>query len=311
MKMNNMSLQKKEPYIFISSFIVLFLVFQLFPILYSLLLSTHNWSGMGDMQFVGLGNYINLLTDDALFRDSLFFTFWLLIFGSLTQHVFAIPLAILLNNKLIKGRDAFRTAFFLPYITSSIVIALVFQTFFSTRSGMANFILGLLNIDPVNWLGDSAFLPIAIAIVINWKFIGWNTIIYLAGLQSVPEQLYEQASLDGASKWTQHRFITIPHIIPVIFLAVTISIIGGMKVFDIPYILGGYVQASLGINKASSTAALYIIWLMRRAGKLGKGSAVSWLLFVIIVILTLSYRKILDIIQADRKEFSKIKKNIM
>jgi cellobiose transport system permease protein len=281
-------------YIMLSPFFILFIVFGIFPIFFSLLLSIQEWTGMGPMRFVGLRNFSFLLFKDLYFWKTIGVTSFLLVFGSFTQHFFAIPLAIVLNNKLIKGRDAFRTAYFLPFITSSVSIALIFSYFFSTNYGLANFVLELFDIKRMAWLENKKLIPASLAVIVNWRYIGWNTVIYLAGLQSIPEDLYEAADIDGASPFQKHISITLPLLLPIIFFALTLSIIGGMQLFDESFvILGGYPGMG-GTDNAGFTSAFYIMWLLQRIGKLGRGSAVSWLLFIIVFVMTFLNRRIIN-----------------
>ncbi|NCC65615.1 MAG: sugar ABC transporter permease, partial [Spirochaetia bacterium] len=132
----------------------------------------------------------------------------------------------------------------------------------------------------------------SLAIMLNWRFIGWNTIIYLAGLQSIPVTLYEAAEVDGTGTFKKHWYITLPQLLPIIFFAVTMSIIGGMQVFDEPYVLlGGYEQLGGNLN-AGLTSAFYLMFTGFKASRFGKGSAIAWLLFIIIFGMTVINRVI-------------------
>jgi ABC-type sugar transport system permease subunit len=292
--------EKIAPYVFVSPFFILFLIFGLYPTLYSIYISFFNWTISGSQGFIGLTNYINLLTKDPFFYTSLKNTVWLLIFGSLLQHVFAIPLAIALNNgtNALKGKDFFKTAFFLPYITSTVSVTLIFAQLFDMKYGWLNFIwINLFHKDPVNWLSNPKTIKVALSIMLNWRFIGWNTIIYLAGLQSIPRALYEAAEIDGAGPVAKHWYVTVPQLIPIIFFAVTMSIIGGMQVFDEPFVLlGGYEQMGGNMN-SGLTSAFYLMFTGFKASRFGKGSAIAWLLFFIIFIMTLINRAVTKALQ--------------
>ena len=285
--------EKIAPYVFISPFFILFVIFGLYPIGYSIYISFFRWTISGNQGFVGLANYKNLLTNDPFFYKSLSNTIWLLIFGSLLQHVFAIPLAIMLNNgrNALKGRDFFKTMFFLPYITSTVSVTLIFAQLFDLNYGWLNFIwVNLFNQDPVNWLTNPRTIKTSLAIMLNWRFIGWNTIIYLAGLQSIPVTLYEAAEVDGTGPFKKQWYITLPQLLPIIFFAVTMSIIGGMQVFDEPYVLlGGYEQLGGNLN-AGLTSAFYLMFTGFKASRFGRGSAIAWLLFIIIFGMTVINR---------------------
>jgi ABC-type sugar transport system permease subunit len=292
------------PYIFLAPFFILILVFFIFPTFFSLFLSLSRWSGSGGfrtMQFYGLHNFIYLLTEDLYWWKTLGTTAWLLVFGSLSQHFIAIPLAIVLNNKLLRGRDFFRTAFFLPYITSSVSIAIIFNYVFGTNFGFFNFLLTSVGLPKLRWLEDKNLIPVSIAILVNWRYVGWNTVIYLAGMQAIPQELYESADIDGATPLRKHWYITLPLLIPIIFFAVTMSLIGGMQLFDEPYNLTGGYQLMGGVHNAGFTSAYYIMWMIQRAQLFGKAAATCWLLFIIILVMTYINRRITDSLQGERE----------
>lgn len=310
--MKRIDQQRIAPWVFISPFFILFSVFSIFPVGFNIFLSFQKWKGMGgfaNMEFVGFENYAYLLNPnkDPYFWKTVGVTGWLLVFGSMTQHFIAVPVAILLNNKMLKGRNFFKTAYFLPYITSTVSVSLIFQILYAYQSGWFNFILGGMGIDKIDWLQSRHYLPISVAILINWKYVGWNTVIYLAGLQSIPNELYESADIDGAPTLTKHVHITIPLLMPIIFFAVTVSIIGGMNLFVEPFILTrGFEQMGGGGNSVF-TVAFYIMWLLQRAGRLGRGAAVSWILFVIVVIMTLVNKLLTDLVDGNSKPVKKRK----
>jgi ABC-type sugar transport system permease subunit len=220
-----------------------------------------------------------------------------LIFGSMMQHVFAIPLAIILNNKKIVGRNVFKILIFLPYITSTVVIALIFGQLFDQNYGWLNFIIEWFGLPKVNWLTAPVGIRSAISIMVNWRFIGWNTVIYLAGLQSIDHQLYEAAEIDGAGNFKKHLSITIPHLMPVIFFAVSLSIIGGMQLFEEAFVLmRGYEQLG-GPSNAGLTSAYYLLATGFSFNRFGKASAIAWILFVIIMAMTWINKRITDRVQ--------------
>lgn len=292
--------QKIAPYVFISPFFILLLTFGFFPVGFNIFLSFTRWNGLSleSMRFVGLTNYKRLLSNaDPYFWKTVGITGWLLIFGSLTQHLFALPLAILLNNKMLRGRNIFRTTYFMPYITSTVSISIIFSMFYAYEAGLFNWILGFFGISPFDWLQSRQTLPLAVAILVNWKYIGWNIVIYLAGLQSIPAELYESADIDGAPTLTKHLYITIPLLAPIIFFALTISIIGGMQLFIEPFILTRGYDAMGGGGNSVFTVAFYIMWLLQRGARLGRGAAVSWMLFIIVVIMTFFNRYITDVLE--------------
>ncbi|MBN2656562.1 MAG: sugar ABC transporter permease [Spirochaetales bacterium] len=285
--------QKLAPYVFISPFIISFLVFGLYPIGYSITMSFWKWTSNGPQEFVGFRNYIKLLTSDPFFLRTLWTSFVLMIFGSGLQHLFALPLAIFLNDSKIKGKDFFQLTYFLPYITSTVSIVLIFSQLFDENYGWLNYILtSWLHLNPVKWLNNPTAIKTSIAIMLNWRFIGWNTLIYVAGLQSIDRSLYEAAEIDGASKVQQAIRITLPLLKPIIFFTLTLSIIGGFQVFDEAFVLlGGYTRMG-GPQNAGLTTAFYLMAMGFEFGRLGKGSAVAWLMFIVIILLNILHRQI-------------------
>jgi len=273
------------PYVFISPFFVLFAVFGVFPIGYSIVMSLYNWKISGPVAFVGLQNYINVLTVDPYFWTALGNTVFLLFSGSLLQHFIALPLAILLNSRLARAKEFLKTAYFLPYVTSTVAVVIIFSNLFDTNFGLVNWLLGLAGLGPVAWLGDSVGIKAALSTVLNWKYVGWNMVIYLAGLQAIPAELYEAAAIDGAGALRRHLSITLPQLLPVIFFAVSLSVIGGMQIFEEPYIMTGGYENLGGEGNSGLTAAFYLMFTAFKAGRLGKASAIAWILFVAILAL--------------------------
>lgn len=269
------------PYLFVAPFFVLFAVFGLFPLGFSAWLSLHQWdapAGLGAMRWVGLENYRYAITDPWFLR-SLGNTLWYAVASGLPQHAIALPLAFFLHSVLRRSRDAVVGAYFVPYVTSSVAIALIFSTIFSRDYGLLN---ALLPGAPVDWLGDASHARPAIAFVVFWRYLGWNVVLYLSALQVVDPTLYEAATLDGASRWQQFRHVTLPLLRPMIFLAVTLTIIGNLQLFEEPFIL---VDADSGVAPKVMTTAMFMYRLAFSDGDFGTASAVSWLLFVVIVAL--------------------------
>jgi multiple sugar transport system permease protein len=269
------------PYVFIAPFFILVLVFGVFPLGFSVWLSLHQWdpaAGLAAMRWVGIENYTFALTD-PWFQRSLYNTLWFAVVAGVPQHLVALPLAFFIHRHLKRGRNLVVAAYFVPYITSSVAIALIFSTLLSTDYGAINALLGTR----IDWLGDAAFTKPAVAFVVFWRFIGWNMVLYLSALQVIDNDLYEAATLDGASTWQQFRWITLPLLRPMIFFAVTLSLIGNLQLFEEPFIL---VDAERGVSQSVMTSAIFMYRLAFGEGDFGTASAVSWLLFLIIAGLT-------------------------
>ncbi len=274
------------PYLFIAPFFLLFLMFGLFPLVFSIYLSLHQWDpaeGLAAMRWVGFENYWFALAD-PWFHRSLWNTLWFSVVCGLPQHLLAVPLAYFIHTSFKRGRDAVVGAYFVPYITSSVAIALIFTTLFSKDYGVVNSALhGLFHIDPINWLGNAHTTKPAVAFIVFWRFLGWNLVLYLSALQVIDKELYEAAALDGCGRWRQFWHITLPLLRPMMFFAVTLTIIGNLQLFDEPFIL---VDPESGVSLSVMTTAIFMYRLAFSDGDFGTASAVSWLLFLIIALLT-------------------------
>ncbi|MBI5255245.1 MAG: sugar ABC transporter permease [Burkholderiales bacterium] len=279
--------QRWAPYLFIAPFFALFAVFGLFPLLFSIWLSLHQWeaaSGLAAMRWVGLENYVFAITD-PWFRKSLWNTLWFAIVSGVPQHLVALPLAFFIHTTLKRSRNLVVGAYFVPYITSSVAIALIFSTLFSKDFGVINALLGVLQPGsaPIDWLGDARFAKPAVAFVVFWRYLGWNLVLYLSALQVIDHSLYEAATLDGASRWQQFRHITLPLLRPMMFFAITLTIIGNLQLFEEPFIL---IDADSGVASSVMTTAMFMYRMAFSDGDFGTASAVSWLLFLVIAALS-------------------------
>jgi len=274
------------PYVFISPFLVLFAVFGVFPLLFSLHLAFQSWeptSGLDAMEFVGLDNFVFALGDEWFWK-SLKNTLWLAVASGAPQHLVAIPLAVFIHNSFGRLRDGVVGAYFVPYITSTVAIAIMFSSLFSTDFGLVNATLkGLLGIENIDWLGQAATVKPAIAFVVFWRYLGFNVLLYLAALQTIPKDLYEAATMDGASRWQQFWRITLPSLKPMIFFGVTLSVIGGLQLFEEPFILTG---GRGGVDQSGMTSAVYLYRMAFDFNDFGGASAMSWLLFAVVAVLT-------------------------
>ncbi len=274
------------PYVLISPFVVLFAVFGLFPLLFSLYLAFQSWeptSGLEAMRFVGFDNFAFSLQDEWFWK-SLGNTLWLAVASGVPQHLVAIPLAVFIHNRFKRLRNAAIGAYFLPYITSTVAIAIMFSALFSTDFGVINSVLhGLFGLPNIDWLGRPDNIKPAIALIVFWRYVGFNVVLYLAALQTIPKDLYEAATMDGASPLRQLLHITLPSLKPMILFGVTLSVIGGLQLFEEPFILTG---GRGGSDQAGMTTAIYLYRMAFDFNDFGAASAMSWLLFVLVVALT-------------------------
>ncbi len=279
------------PYLFLSPFFLLFAVFGLLPLLFSLVMAFMRWDpveGFGSMRFVGLENFAFTL-GDAWFWKSLFNTLWLSLASGIPQHLVAIPLAYFIHRSFTRTRNAVVAAWFVPYITSTVAIAIMSMALFSTDYGLVNAglrglaslpLLGhLLPAESIDWLGSASALKPTIAIVVFWRFVGFNTVLYLAALQAIPKDVYEASEMDGASAWQRFRYITLPLLKPAMLFGITLSIIGGLQLFEEPFIL---TSGRGGPDHAAMTTAMYMYRTAFEFNDFGSASAISWLLFAVV-----------------------------
>lgn len=279
--------QRFAPYLFVSPFFILFVVFGLFPLLFSLFLAFHIWSpldGLGHWRFVGLDNFKLALGSTDQFWVALKNTVWIGLLSGIPQHLVALPLAFLIHRTLQRVQTAVSTMLFMPYITNVVAIAVVFLLLYSERNGILNYLLTSVGLHPVRWFGPAQNVPYSIAFVIFWRYVGWNVVLYLSGLQAISDDVYEAATVDGANRWQQFWYITLPLLRPMMFYAITLTIIGNMQIFEEPYMLVG---PSGGTAAAGLTSAVHIFNVAFTDLDMGYASAMSWLLFLAIFVLSM------------------------
>ncbi|MFJ3321215.1 carbohydrate ABC transporter permease [Curtobacterium sp. NPDC086286] len=271
-------------YVAIAPFYVLFLVFGLFPIVFSIVLSFTDWDGVGSPAFVGLAQYQYLLTDPR-FWNAVSNTFIIWIISTVPMLFLALVLAFLLHGN-IRAKGFYRVAFFIPNVTSMVAMAIVFGSVFSDGFGLVNAALRAVGADPVGWLSSYWGIKVTIAVMVIWRWTGYNAIIYLAGLQSISTELYDAAKVDGANTWQIFTRITIPMLRPVILFTVITSTIGGLGLFTEPQILFNG-QAVGGPDEAGMTIVLYQYDQAFNQFDFGYGSAIAWVLFFFSVVFAI------------------------
>lgn len=286
---------RATPYLFLAPFLLLFVVFSLFPLVFSLVLAFHGWepaAGWSSWRFLGLENF-SFALDDPWFWKSLKNTAWLAVASGVPQHVIALPLAALLHQAVPWLRNGVVGAYFLPYITSTVAVAMVFSMLFSTDYGVVNVSLAqlaksaglgwLLPAEPVAWLSDPDMIKPSVALLVFWRYVGFNVALYLAAMQTIPKDLYEAATVDGANAWQQFWWITVPSLKPMIFFGVTLTMIGGLQLFEEPFVM---TDGRGGSDQAAMTTAIYLYRTAFEFDDFGTASAMSWLLFIVIAVLT-------------------------
>ncbi len=279
--MNKKSLINKKtvPYLFVLPIVLIFTVFMIYPILRSLYLSFFELVS-GSYQFVGIRNYQALLKDETFFK-SLFNTMIYLIVQVPVMIGGALLIAVVIEQKFIRGKGFFRTAIFLPSVTALVAYALVFKVLLNGDHGLINYVIRLCGGKPVNWFYEEWPARFAIIISITWRWLGYNMIILLAGIQSIPSDMMEAAEIDGATFWDKLFYITIPMIRPIILFCTITSTIGTLQLFDEPFILTGG-----GPNNATLTMGQLLYNNGFRYLKFGYASAVGYVMTIIIGLLS-------------------------
>jgi cellobiose transport system permease protein len=271
-------------YLAISPFYLLFLAFGLFPVLFSFYLAFHRWNGLGEMQFVGLDNFRYLMTDS---------TFWLALRNTLVMWVMStVPtltlgllLAVLVHSAT-RGKGFYRMAFFIPNITSTVAVSIFFGGLFATNFGLVNAALQWVGLPTVTWLTNPWGMKAVIAVLTVWQWAGYNMLIYLAGLQAIPSDLYEAARIDGAGPVQILFRITIPLLRPIILFTVVLSTIGGLQTFTEPAVLFG-TGSTGGPGQGALTMVLYFYNQAFGNNDYGYGAAIAVAVFVVVSIFTI------------------------
>ena len=291
-----MSLRKiwkdyKVAYVYIAPFFILFAIFGLFPIAYGFYLSFFRWDGLSAMHFIGLENYINVFKDE-LFWKALENTLIIGIIAHIPILLGGLTLAFILNSKLVKGENIFKTIYFMPMVTSSVAISIVFQQMFGNNYGVINYFVTLLGGEKINWLGgDGSLIKVAVIVMFAWKWIGWNMVIYLAGMQGISNDIYEAAQIDGANQIQVLFKICIPLLKPIIIFTVIQSTIGMFNLFTEPFILTGQNWQG-GVNNGGLTLMTYLLNKAPQGGNLyGYASSVAYIITVMIVIISVCVNK--------------------
>ncbi len=273
--------EKWYGYLFISPMVLGFAIFLLGPIMAAFFMSFTDWSLLRELSFVGLGNYKRAFTDDPVFWETVGNTLYFSAGLVPLNLLMALGLALLLRRS-IPGIGFFRTAIFTPVVTSLVVWAIVFKYIFATDAGMVNQLLRIIGIQGPAWLYDMQLTMPVVIVVSVLKNVGLNMVIFLAALHDVPKMYYEAAKIDGASPWKTLTNVTIPLISPSIFLALILTLIGSLKVFGQIYVMTGG-----GPGTSTYVMVYYIYQQAFRLYEFGYASAIAFILFFIVFILTL------------------------
>jgi len=284
--------KKFIPYLFVSPFFVIFGFFRLFPLVYGFWMSLNKISIMGSMKFIGFHNYMLLLSNARFYHSLKVTAFYTL--GQGTIHLSLALIAALLLNLKFKGRTFYRSAFFLPVITSLVVAAMFWRILLDEHIGIVNLFFSKIGLTGYRWLEDPRLILPSVVIVGTWRWFGFQMVILLAGLQSIPNDLYDAAKVDGATSLKIIQYVTLPLLFPVIFFCIAIILIGDLMLFDIPFVLtsaGGGSPGGPGENALS--IAMYLYRSAFENFKLGYAAALGYFLTLLIMGVSLIYVRIL------------------
>ncbi len=273
-------------YLFVLPYIIFFLAFVAYPLIFSLVLTFHRWNIVSPMEWVGLKNFVRMFRD-PLFYISLRNTLVFLLIHIPLQMAVALGIALMLNSN-IRLRGFFRAVYFLPVVVSGVVVTILWQQMYSYDYGVLNSVLTHLGLGRVPWLIDPAVAMPSIAVMATWKNVGIYIVLFLVGLQDIPHELYEAASIDGAGSRTQFWKVTLPLLNPTLIAIVVLSTIGGFSLFIEPYVLtgGGPMQSTL-------SGMLYIYNQAFYFGHMGYAASLGMVFALIILVVVLLQRKIL------------------
>jgi multiple sugar transport system permease protein len=273
-------------YVFLAPALFLIGVFFFLPVVGALVLSVTDFdiygiADPGNVRFVGLANYARLL-ETPLFWIALRNTFYFALVGGPLSIAVSLGAALLVSARAVRFRTFFRTVYFAPFVTTLVAVAIVWRYLYHTRYGLLNYGLGFLGIDPVDWLGDPRWAMPAIILMAVWKNFGYNMLIFIAGLQSIPEELYEAARIDGASALRRFWHVTLPSLGPTLLFVSIITMIGYFQLFAEPY-----VMTQGGPLRATTSVVLFMYEEGFRWWRMGFAAAIAFVLFFIIMVATL------------------------
>ncbi|SCL22467.1 cellobiose ABC transporter membrane protein [Micromonospora rhizosphaerae] len=276
-----------SPYLYVLPFFVIFAVFSAYPIAYTVWIALTDRSPLNaTISFVGLDNFVELITDDPQFWNAVVNTFGMFLLSTVPQLLLALVLANALNRRL-RAQTFFRMAIAMPIITSTAVVALIFSMLYAKDFGLVNWVLDTVGVDPIDWRANRFASWFAISTMVDWRWVGYNALIYLAAMQSISKDMYEAAALDGASRRRQFWSITIPQLRPTIIFTLIISTIGGLQLFTEPLL---FTSGSGGLSGGSEgqfqTITMYLLDVMNQRFRWGYAGAVALVLFALIALMS-------------------------
>lgn len=282
-------------YVFVLPFVVVFLIFSVYPVFRTLQLSFANYKGFGDVDYIGFKNYIRVLQDKY---------FWIALLNTVkiwgVNIVLQLAIAFLLTIAFsdikfkIKGLGFFRAVYYLPNIIAATSVAFLFKTLLDWRYGTINQILAKFGVnEPINWLGQPVTARLSISLIQTWMWFGNSFIMLMAGVQGINKDYFEAASIDGAGRWKSFFYITLPLLRPILLYVTITSLIGGIQMFDLPFLMGTVNGEPLG---ATQTAIMYLykFGFATRPKQVGYASAIAYILFLMILIISVIQFKVMN-----------------
>jgi len=279
---------KVSPYLYVAPFFILFGVFGIFPLLYTAWVSLTDRNLLAsDSNFIGLDNYTALMHDEY-FWHAVVNTLGIWVLSTIPQLVLALVIAHVLNRSL-HVRTFFRMGILLPQVTSLVAVALIFTQLFGYRYGLVNYVLNQVGIENVNWEAGRLSSWFALSTMVTWRWVGYNALLYLAAMQSIPDELYEASAVDGARTWRQFIHVTVPMLRPTIIFTVIISTIGGLQLFTEPFLFQPVQSGSTGGSaRQYQTVAMYLYEKAFGGTQFdfGYAAAIAWCLFLFIAVIS-------------------------
>jgi len=279
--------KKRFIYLWISPFFVLYAVFYLWPLIFSFYLSAHSWRGFGPLTYIGGKNFVKLL-HDGHFWVALYNTFYIWFLVVPIRTFLALLVGVILSSHLLRFKGFFRILFILPYVIAIVVVSVIFRVMFTQHGGWLNVILANFGIEPIPWLSSTNWSKISLGIVLIWRELGYYSVIMMGGLQAIPRDLYEVASIDGANRFQTFWRITVPLMRPIILFVLIVSTVWIFRLFGEPFILTGG-----GPRYSSTPLALLLYEETFDFLHFGYGSAIAISMFGFVLLTFLAQIKLI------------------
>lgn len=278
--------ERLAPYAYIAPFFVLFSVFGLIPFVFTFYVALFDWNPIGDREFIGADNFTRMFADPRFWNAAgNTVSIWAL--STIPQLAIALGLAHVLNRARLRFAVFFRMSMLVPYVTSVAATAIVFAQMFDRDYGLLNWVLGLVGVEPIDFVQSTWGSHVLIATMVTWRWFGYTTLLYLASLQAVPRSVFEAAAIDGAGPWQRFRHITVPALRPVIIFTVVTSTIGGLQIFTEPLLIATGAPLTCGAVRQCQTLTLFLYEQGFGQFEFGYGSAIGVALFVMVVAIAL------------------------